>query len=142
MKLLNRSAVSLCTAALMISTTTASAAQAQRELLPGPYGDDTRQLQAALSRCTNPRSPCDLRLGAGVFYTDVLLAEGFHGLPIHGARAGVGHIIRPLADRALRSSPAPFTVEPTLAQPYPVLLHFARNSKVSISSSRWSFPPG
>ena len=75
-----------------------------------------------------------------MFYTDVLLVEGFHGT-ITGRGQG-RTIIRPLADRALRSTPVPFTVEPTLAQPYPVLLHFARNSKVSISRLTLEFPAG
>ena len=35
--------------------------------------------QEALRQCANVRKPCELRLGAGVFQTDVLLAEGFNG---------------------------------------------------------------
>lgn len=109
-----------------------------QELFPNPGGDDTAQLQAALSDCTNARNPCNIRLAAGVFHTDVLLAEGFHGT-ITG-RGQDRTTIRPVTDRPLRSTPLPFVDEPTLAQPYPVLLHFAKNSKVSISRLTMEFP--
>jgi hypothetical protein len=109
-----------------------------RELQPNGTGDDTAQLQAALSSCTDAQCPCEVNLGEGVFYTDVLLVKGFNG-----AIAGRGEgrtVIRPLAHRALRSTPTPFVDEPMLAQPYPVLLHFANNSKVAISKLSLEFP--
>ncbi|MDB6089141.1 MAG: hypothetical protein JWN85_1925 [Gammaproteobacteria bacterium] len=111
---------------------------AARELQPNGTGDDTAQLQAALSNCTDAQRPCEVSLGEGVFYTDVLLVKGFNG-----AIAGRGEgrtVIRPLAHRPLRSTPTPFVDEPTLAQPYPVLLHFANNSKVEISKLSLEFP--
>jgi hypothetical protein len=109
-----------------------------QELRPQGTGDDTVQLQAALSSCTSPHKPCDLRLGAGVFYTDVLLVKGFNGaITGHGQGRTV---IRPLAYRALRSTPLPFIDEPTLAQPYPIFMHFANNSKVAISKLTFEFP--
>jgi hypothetical protein len=101
------------------------------EIQPGGTGNDTVRLQAALSGCSGAAKPCDIRLAAGTFYTDVLLAKDFNG-SISGRGAG-RTVIRPLAHRPLRSAPLPFIDEPTLAQPYPVLLHFANNSRVSIS---------
>jgi hypothetical protein len=101
------------------------------ELTPSGTGDDTARLQAALSKCAGQRSQCAVRLGSGTFYTDVLLVKGFSG-SITGRGQG-RTIIKPLAFRPLRSSPTPWVDEPTLAQPYPVLLHFANDSKVSIS---------
>ena len=93
--------------------------------------DDTEQLQQALSACTNPKSACLIRLGPGVFHTDVLLVKGFNGSIVG---RGVGRtIIKPLETRELRSTSQPFVTEPTLSQPYPILLHFANNSKVSLS---------
>jgi hypothetical protein len=109
-----------------------------QELSPSGSEDDTAQLQAALSQCTNARKPCDVRLGSGVFYTDVLLVKGFHGA-ITGHGQGKT-IIRPLAHRALRSTPLPFFAEPTLDQPYPVLLHFANGGRVTISKLTLEFP--
>ncbi|MDB6042492.1 MAG: hypothetical protein JWM63_1043 [Gammaproteobacteria bacterium] len=123
--------------AVMLSPGAAHAAA--RELQPNGTGDDTVQLQAALSSCTDAQRPCEVSLGEGVFYTDVLLVKGFNG-----AIAGRGEgrtVIRPLEHRALRSTPTPFVDEPTLAQPYPVLLHFANNSKVAISRLSLEFPP-
>jgi hypothetical protein len=70
----------------------------------------------------------------------VLLATGFNGA-ISG-RGEVRTIIRPVAHRPLRSAPLPFIDEPTLAQPYPVLLHFANNGKVVISGITLEFPSG
>ncbi len=124
--------------AVVLTLSTDPAHAAARELRPSGTGDDTTQLQAALSSCTNASRPCELRLGAGVFYTDVLLVKGFNGA-ITGRGEG-RTIIRPLAHRALRSTPTPFVSEPTLAQPYPVLLHFANNSKVAISRLSLEFP--
>lgn len=114
------------------------AAYAAPEIQPAGTGDDTARLQAALSGCTNQQKACDIRLGAGIFYTDVLLAKGFNGA-ITGRGQG-RTVIRPLAHRPLRSTPLPFIDEPTLAQPYPVLLHFANNSRITISGLTLEFP--
>jgi hypothetical protein len=111
-----------------------------RELTPSGTGDDTAKLQAALSACSHQQQSCDLRLGAGAFYTDVLLAQGFRG-SIRG-RGVHRTVIRPLAHQALRSAALPFITEPTLAEPYPILLHFADNSKVDISDLSLEFPAG
>lgn len=61
----------------------------------------------------------------------------------NGAITGRGQhrtIIRPLADRPLRSTSRPFFSEPTLAEPYPMLLHFADSRSVSIARLTLDFP--
>lgn len=127
----------LCLAASLVSIV--EGRDTSPEIMRGTTGDDTATLQAALSKCTQPHAPCELRLGAGVFHTDVLLVKGFHG-SITGRGQG-RTIIRPITSRPLRSTPAPFLGEPTLAHPYPILLHFADAKKVSISKLTLEFPP-
>jgi hypothetical protein len=63
----------------------------------------------------------------------------------NGAIVGAGEdrtIIRPIEFRALRSTPTPFVDDPSLAQPYPVLLHFASARRVAISKLTIDFPAG
>lgn len=127
----------ICIAASLLSI--AEARDTSPEILPGASGDDTAMLQKALSKCTDAHEPCKLRLGAGIFHTDVLLVKRFHG-SIRGRGQG-RTIIRPITSRPLRSTPAPFLDEPTLARPYPILLHFADARKVSISELTLEFPP-
>lgn len=107
-------------------------------LRPATSGDDTQQLQAALTRCAKSRKPCDLRLAAGVFHTDLLLVSGFVG-SITGSGQG-RTIIEPVLDRPLRATRLPYITEPTLAQPYPFLLHFTDNSRVAISRVSFEIP--
>lgn len=128
---------SLLVAASLASSTAIHAAP--QEIVPSATGDDTTRLQAELFRCTDPVKPCDLRLGAGVFHTDVLLVKHFNG-SITGRGQG-RTIIRPVTNRPLRSTPTPFLQEPTLAQPYPILLHFANARKVAVSHLTLEFPP-
>lgn len=110
------------------------------ELLPAGIGNDTDQLQAVLSKCSYPSKPCDIRLGAGVFYTDVLLAKGFRGsITGHGQGRTV---IRPILTKPLHSTRNPFFAEPTIAEPYPVLLHFADGGNISLSGFTMDFPTG
>jgi hypothetical protein len=116
---------------------TLEARATSRELHPNG-SDDTAQLQEALRECASSYEPCDLRLGEGVFNTDVLLVEGFNG-SITG-RGQERTIIRALPK--LRSGPRPFDDEPSLENPYPVLLHFYGNSKVSISKLTIEVPAG
>jgi hypothetical protein len=114
--------------------------EGSKELTPSSSGDDTAQLQAALAKCSNVRKPCELRLGAGVFHTDVLLVSGFNG-SITGKGQG-RTVIRALTSRPLRSTQTPFFAEPTLDEPYPVLLHFAKGGKIAISKLTLEFPSG
>jgi hypothetical protein len=116
----------------------AAFADTARELRPAASGDDTAQLQAALSRCANPKRPCDLRLGAGVFHTDVLLVSGFVG-SITGRGQG-RTVIRPVLDRPLRATARPYFSDPTPEQPYPILMHFTDNSRVTISRLTFDIP--
>jgi hypothetical protein len=132
------SASSIILAFALVST--AFARSDPPEILPGSAGDDTALLQGALSNCSREHEPCIVHLGAGVFYTDVLLAQGFSG-SITG-RGQDRTIIRPILSRPLRSTLNPFFGEPTVAQPYPVLLHFADGGKVSLSGFTMDFPPG
>jgi hypothetical protein len=107
------------------------------ELLPSG-GDDTAQLQAALASCVDPLTACHIRLGEGVFNTDVLLVSGFNGkISGHGKDLTT---IRAIPKT--RNGPLPFDEEPTLESPYPVLLHFADNSKVAISNLTVDVPAG
>ncbi len=107
------------------------------ELLPSG-GDDTAQLQAALAGCVDPFTACDIRLGEGVFNTDVLLVSGFNG-----RISGHGRDLTTIrAIPKTRNGPLPFDEEPTLESPYPVLLHFADNSKVAISNLTIDVPLG
>jgi hypothetical protein len=129
--------VSLCAIACAFIALPVYAGSSQY-LTPGGHGDDTAQLQAALSKCTNPKKPCDLRLAKGVFYTDVLLVKGFTGSITGSGESQT--IIRPLAGRPLRSTSQPFFSEPTLANPYPVLMHFADGGRVSLSRFTLDFP--
>jgi hypothetical protein len=110
------------------------------ELRPSASGDDTAQLQAALSRCADEHQACDIRLGAGVFHTDVLLVKGFRG-SIAGAGEG-RTTIRPILSRPLRSTRTPFFAEPTLEEPYPILMHFADGGRVVLKDFTLDFPSG
>src|SRR5262249_43580481 len=51
-------------------------------------------------------------------------------------------IIRPVLTRPLRSTENPYFADPTLAQPYPVLLHFAQGGKVALFGFTLDFPAG
>jgi hypothetical protein len=131
--------------------------------------DDTAQLQAALEGCSSsPSGPhdhvqllgeeqpghhggehdnddddgsgrgrCTIVLSDGVFHTDVLLVHDFRG---HIRGQGQGRtIIRPIRG-ALRSADVVFEKGPTLAEPYPVLLHFADGGDVRLSHFTLEFP--
>jgi hypothetical protein len=130
--------------------------------------DDTAQLQAALEGCSSsPSGPhdhvqllgeeqpghggehdnddddgsgrgrCTIVLSDGVFHTDVLLVHGFRG---HIRGQGQGRtIIRPVRG-ALRSVDVVFEKGPTLAEPYPVLLHFADGGDIRLSHFTLEFP--
>jgi hypothetical protein len=100
--------------------------------------DDTVQLQAALDSCSGATPPCQIVLSKGVFHTDVLLVRNFRGR-IRGQ--GAGHtIVRPVAGIALRSTAVPFLADPTLAEPYPVLLHFADGGDIHLTDFTLEFP--
>ena len=108
------------------------------ELTPSG-GEDTAQLQAALTKCSQQRKPCNIRLGAGVFHTDVLLVS----TAFNGSITGRGEsrtIIRPITTRPLRSTANPYFNDPTLAEPYPVLLHFAAGGEIALSGFTMDFP--
>lgn len=136
MRVLRSCIAVLCTVAFSVGVQANS--DARRVLSPSSSGDDTAQLQAALSQCTNAKRPCDLRLTAGVFHTDVLLVKGFHGSITGSGQART--IIQPLANQALRSTRDPFIADPTLAEPYPALLYFDDGGKISISRLTLEFP--
>ena len=138
MKSISRSARGLSSVAIFAFSAGSNAAWGQAEELNPSGGDDTQLLQDALRECANVPSPCNLRLGAGVFQTDVLLVEGFNG-SITGHGQG-RTILRALPE--LRSGERPFDDEPTLEAPYPVLLHFYGNSHVSISKLTIEVPEG
>lgn len=100
--------------------------------------NDTSKLQKALDSCTHAKAACRIVLARGVFYTDVLLAKDFNG-----SIRGQGRdktIIRPLRIAPLRSTPRPFLKDPSLSQPYPVLLHFANGANVEMSDLTLDFP--
>jgi hypothetical protein len=130
--------ISIATVSAVLTSFSGTASASSVEVKPGDSGDDTARLQAALSRCAESRMGCDIHLAPGVFYTDVLLVKGFTG-SFTGSGEGKT-IIRPLASRPLRSTATPFVDEPTLAEPYPALLHFANDSKVVISRLTLDFP--
>lgn len=102
--------------------------------------DDTAQLQAALQRCEGVTQPCEIRLGAGVFHTDVLLAKRFNGsIQGDGTRRTV---IKPIEYRPLRSIPIVFVDEPTREQPYPIFVHFADGGRVKLADLTIEVPSG
>jgi hypothetical protein len=101
--------------------------------------DDTIQLQNALGECSGATSPCKVILSEGIFYTDVLLVRDFRGR-IMGQGAGQT-IIRPVTDRPLRCADEVFSSDPTLEEPYPILMHFADGGDISLSDFTLEFPP-
>jgi hypothetical protein len=101
--------------------------------------DDTAQLQAALETCSGATSECKIVLSSGIFQTDVLLVQNFRGR-ITGQGAGQT-VIRPVTDRPLRSADHVFMNEPTLDEPYPVLLHFHDGGEIRLSDFTLEFPP-
>ncbi|MDB6156866.1 MAG: hypothetical protein JWO04_572 [Gammaproteobacteria bacterium] len=125
---------------LLLAASAAIAHAGVPGLRPAASGDDTAQLQAALTRCAEQHHACDIRLGAGVFHTDVLLVQEFKG-SITGAGEG-RTTIRPILSRPLRSTRTPFFAEPTLDEPYPVLLHFADGGRVVLKGFTLEFPSG
>lgn len=100
--------------------------------------DDTAQLQAALESCSGTKSRCKIVLSEGTFYTDVLLVRNFNG-KIVGQGAGKT-IIRPVTDRPLRSTDIVFENDPTLAEPYPILLHFSDGGNIELADFTLDFP--
>jgi hypothetical protein len=107
--------------------------------LINPNGsDDTSQLQTALESCSGAKSKCKVILSEGIFYTDVLLVQNFNG-KISGQGAGKT-IIRPVTDRPLRSTDTVFQKDPTLAEPYPILLHFFDGGNIELSDFTLDFP--
>ncbi len=129
---------SVCSCVFALSLATAAHAHAGADELRPSGGEDTAQLQAALTKCSQQHKPCDIRLGAGVFHTDVLLVTGFSGsITGHGESRT---IIRPITTRPLRSTANPYFGDPTLAQPYPVLLHFAAGGRIALSGFTMDFP--
>lgn len=100
--------------------------------------DDTGQLQAALESCSGAKPRCRIVLSEGVFHTDVLLVRHFKGR-IRGQ--GAGHtIVRPIAGRPLRSTDVPFLNDPTLEEPYPILMHFADGGEIQLADFTLEFP--
>lgn len=120
----------------------ATAAHAHGKVLRlSPNGtNDTQSLQGALSACAAVREPCQIVLAKGVFHTDVLLVRDFNGR-IRGQGRG-NTVIRPLIDAPLRSTARPFLKDPTRAEPYPVLLHFADGADVELTDLTLEFPQG
>jgi hypothetical protein len=100
--------------------------------------DDTAELQAALDACSAVTVPCRIEISAGIFHTDVLLVRDFHGAVV-GAGAGVT-TIRPLQGIPLRSTSVVFLAPPTIADPYPILMHFAGSSRVHLEGFTLNFP--
>jgi hypothetical protein len=73
-----------------------------------------------------------------VFHPEVLIVREFNGrIRGQGQRDTV---IRPLSNAALRSTARPFLKEPTRAEPYPVLLHFADGGDVELTDFTLEFP--
>ena len=123
-----------------ILAVSATAAYAHGKVLRlSPNGtNDTQPLQSALSACAGARESCQIVLAKGVFHTDVLLVRDFNG---HIRGQGQGNtVIRPLSNAPLRSTARPFLKEPTRAQPYPVLLHFADGGDVELTDLTIEFP--
>src|SRR5262249_1410895 len=118
----------------------AHAAHAHGKVLRlAPNGtNDTQQLQNALSACAGVREPCQISLAKGGFHTDVRLVRDFSGR-IRGQGQG-DTIIRPLSNAPLRSTARPFLKDPTRAEPYPVLLHFADGADVELTDLTVEFP--
>jgi hypothetical protein len=134
-KTMIRTAVFLVLSALVPLTAHASG----RVTRLSPNGvDDTSQLQAALDGCAGVHVPCVIALAAGVFHTDALLVRDFKGAILGKGRGRT--IIRPLAGTPLRSTAQVFLGDPTLAQPYPVLLHFADGGDILLSGFTLEFP--
>ena len=100
--------------------------------------DDTAPLQAALDACSAVTVPCRIELSAGIFHTDVLLVRDFRGALV-GAGAGMT-TIRPLQGIPLRSTAVVFQAPPTIADPYPILLHFAGSTRVDLEGFTLDFP--
>jgi len=100
--------------------------------------DDTAQLQAALESCSGAKSRCKIILSEGTFYTDVLLVRNFNG-KITGQGAGKT-IIKPVTDRPLRSADIVFQNDPTLDEPYPILMHFADGGNIDLTDFTLDFP--
>jgi hypothetical protein len=127
----------MLTAILGLSTTAAHAHGKVLRLSPNG-ANDTQQLQSALSACSGVSEPCQIVLANGVFRTDVLLVRDFNGR-IRGQGQG-NTIIRPRSDAPLRSTARPFLKDPTRAEPYPVLLHFADGGDVELADLTVEFP--
>ena len=100
--------------------------------------DDTAQLQAALTSCSGATTTCRIVLGSGTFRTRLLLVEDFRGR-LRGQGAGIT-IIQPVLGRQLKASLTPYAAPPTLASPYPALLHFTGGGNISISDLTLDFP--
>jgi hypothetical protein len=100
--------------------------------------DDTVQLQAALDSCTGAVTACRIVLGSGTFRTQLLLVENFRGR-LRGQ--GVGNtVIQPVLGRQLKASLTPYAAPPTLASPYPALLHFTGGGDIEIADLTLDFP--
>lgn len=135
MKLKNCSIVTIVGILLIFLTSLSSAATT---LLSPNGSDDTAQLQAALESCSGAKSKCKIALSEGIFYTDVLLVRNFNG-KIVGKGAGKS-IIRPVTDRPLRSADIVFLNDPSLAEPYPVFLHFSDGGNIELADFTLDFP--
>ncbi len=134
---LNR--IRVVTLVFLLATLWAPAVARGAAIHLAPNGiDDTAQLQAALDSCSGAEPRCRIVLAEGVFYTDVLLVHDFRGR-IHGQ--GVGRtIVRPVQGRPLRSSDVVFLNDPTLEEPYPILMHFADGGDVHLADFTIDFP--
>lgn len=100
--------------------------------------DDTAQLQAALEACSGVKSKCKISLSEGIFFTDVLLVKNFNGRIVG---QGPGRtIIRPVTDRPLRSADIVFQNDPTLEEPYPILIHFSDGGNIELKDFTLDFP--
>jgi hypothetical protein len=123
---------------LAILAASTSAARTISVVPNNATGDDTAVLQAALLQCRDESEPCLIRLGPGAFHSDVLLVKGFHGT-IQG-RGSDKTTIQPLAFRPLRAVTVALADEPSLAAPYPIFMHFADGSELTMSGVGLDFP--
>ena len=124
---------SLCACFAFVSTASA----ATIHLSPDGV-DDTAQLQAALDSCSGAVTTCRVVLSGGTFRTQLLLVENFRGR-LRGQGAG-RTVIRPVLGRQLKASLTPYDAPPTLASPYPALLHFTGGGNIEISDLTLDFP--
>lgn len=104
--------------------------------------NDTANLQAALDSCRGEKEDgCEVRLAAGIFYTNTLVANNFHG-KLRGA-GQYDTTIRPVENERLNITGIDpmFAEDPTAENPWPFLITFAEGD-IKLSDLSFFFPDG